>query len=309
MHKLYTGMLIPLVLLFFNCQTNMSVDPSKIAHTIVNVQFTGFEITDLSINKSRMNPLAFEKIVIEVFEMGQVTDNLTRNQPMCRTEIDIEPGSSTFEGTIEVPAGENRLFIGKLFEKPTQIIPGEQDTLSFISYCGRQAGVKIEIDRLNEVILQLYPVPIHGKRIVLWTWPITIKADKIPPVPIGIATLDTLRGIQFDVDFNPQVLQIQSIEKTPVFDAFSDIYFNYINEIGTRIVTFNQTEQRNILYPVVDLCAEPSSFLNLNLMTVPGQSLNIQKIDLILKNARVSALNYVPLEVFLVPAVISVVAN
>jgi hypothetical protein len=247
--------------------------------------------------------------VIEVYETGLVTDNLMLNQPISKTEIIIEPGSNTFEGTFEVPAGKNRLFIGKLFEKPTREASGQQDSLSFISYCGRQAGVTIEIDRLNEVVLQLYPVPIHGKRIVLWSWPVTIKAGTIPPIAVGITTLDTLRGIQFDVDFNPQVLRIQSIEATLLSGMVSDFYFNDISGVGTRIIAFNQNEQRNIVFPIVDPCAEPFSFLNLNLKSIPGQSLNVQKIDLILKNARIAALNYVPLEVFFIPAAIAVETN
>ncbi len=310
MAKNFAGVLISFFLFFLNCQTPLPVDPSSTAQTIVKVQFNGVEITDLNLHKSGLNCLlAYEKIVIEVYETGLVTDNLMLNQPISKTEIVIEPGSNTFEGRLEVPAGKNRLFIGKLFEKPTQGAVGQQDTLSFISYCGRQAGVTIEINQLNEVVLQLYPVPIRGKRIVLWTWPVTIKAGIIPPVAMGISTMDTLRGIQFDVDFKPQVLRIQSIEGTLLSGMVSDFYFNDISEVGTRIVAFNRTEQRNIVFPIIDPCAEPFSFLRINLKTISGQSLTVQKIDLILKNARISALNYVPLEVFFIPAAIAVEIN
>lgn len=304
MLKILSGILLILLIVLMNCQTHIPVEPFQMVPTIVNVQFNGYEITDRYLSKSGSHQAsAFEKIKIEVYDIGQVTDNITQNQPIAVTEISIAAGATTFEGKIEVPAGKNRLFIGKLYEKTVQ------DTLAFISYAGRQGGVAIEIDRLNEVTLPLYPVPIRGKRVVLWTWPVTIKANNIPPVMVGITTQDTLRGIQFDVDFNPPVLQIQAIDTTALSSRISEIYFSNFQDVGTRIVAFSQSAQRDILFPVGDISAEPLAFMKMNLMIRPGQPLNIEKIGLIFKNARISALNYVPLDVFFVPAMLTIATN
>jgi hypothetical protein len=152
------------------------------------------------------------------------------------------------------------------------------------------------------VSIQLYPVPIKGQRVVLWGLPAVVKFGATSfDFPVGLATRDSLRGIQFDLQFERVGMVTESISISPLGEQFSDYDFNNLSERETRIILFDRTSNRGFMPPVADLCAVPMPLLwaKINLSKVQVRANDRLQIDL--KNGRVTIETNFNLAVYAVP--------
>ncbi|MCI0514910.1 hypothetical protein L0128_16975 [candidate division KSB1 bacterium] len=303
MKFLWVFILFLVAIFDWGCQNSSPVMPANEGLTQLHLEFVGAPITLPGLTKPTMAEVSgYQKIVIAVYSEGEVTDDLQLRQPLASTEIQLAPNDTAFSGQLLAPVGSKRLFVVQLFEFQSKAASNALDSTLILSYCGRKSGVLIELGKINQVSMQLYPVPIKRQRVVLWGLPSVAKLGATSfEFPVGIATLDSLRGIQFDMQFAREGMETEALSISPLGENFSDYDFNNLNERRTRIVLFDRTSNRGFMLPVADLCAVPMPLLQakINLAEVPLKANDRLQIDL--QNGRVTVAHNFNLAVYAVP--------
>lgn len=291
------NILILLIFIAAGCVKQPVTPPGNLGQIELKLNFHGEAITQPEFSKRTAAAGAyFSKMLIDIYETGTQTECLNEVMPFLTTELEIDMATGTFAGEFEVPAGNDRLLRLRLYETA---LTG--DSTQTLTYAGRRAGVEIAVDQINEIEMDLYPVPIKNKRIVLWVDPLQeIPDQSLLSVPVAVATADSLLGFQFDVEFIPADMEIEELQKTALSENFSDIHFNPVSEQSTRVVIFDRTDRRNALQPTCDVTAVPEPFVYLKTRSLDESVVGSTNYSISLQNGVVNTIDFLPLEVWAV---------
>lgn len=296
---------ILLALYLMACQNQAPISPGNSALIELRLNLIGEQITQPGFLK--YSPSNFTRLNVLVYAEGAVTDCLDEREPLVTKALEISPDDGTFEGILTVPAGENRLFVVKLFEQSLADTGITVNPTVFLSYCGRQAGVSIQTGEVHTISVDLYPVPVQQKRVVFWVYSVSLAVDSSRiSLPIGVATLDSLRGLQFDLRANPSIVKIDSVYAAETGPQFSNLLFNHIPEQGDRVIIFDQTNRYHALPPVYDACAVPIPAFLLDVTLDTEQIYETSLIDIFLQSGVVSVKDFHNLEVYAIDGQINI---
>ena len=278
---------------FVCCENHSPFGPEADGLVALQLNFLGRPIRSGKLHKLPVHN--FSHLMVEIYS-EEITSSTAEISPLATTTIKIDSSATAFEGRLTLPAGEKRFLVVRLFES-------KQDNIaesSVLSYCGKTRNVSIFPGKSNEVTVDLFPVPIKNRRVVFWLESAQMEPETlVAEVPFLLASLDSIRGIQFDLVFEPAVVRTDSISKNEVTRQFSDILYNETTNQGTRIIMFDQTQNSPWLTPNSDACAAPIALFQLNVrVTNP----TLEAVEMSIERAIVSIRNFEEIEVFAIPA-------
>jgi len=287
------------VFVMLNCQNLTPLKVSDGGKVNLTFNFVGKEITQNDLKK--LSAARFTRILIAAYQSGNFLDPRREEEPVTILEIELAPQATRFEGQLNLPAGSDWRLVVSLFEAvdAEAILPGE--ILEALSYTGRRDGITVLPEKVSEITINLFPVPIPNRRVVLWAGTTGSPTNLSEVLPIGIATMDSLRGIQFDLEFNPPVITTAAVNATELAKNFSDLHFNNLPGKGTRILLFDQTANQTPVVPLVAVTALPEPLLEVILKKTDTTNASNQIIQVSFNNGIVNAPGYRYLEVFAVP--------
>jgi len=293
---------ILLVLVHINCANSPNA-PGKFGSLNLNFHITGHKISGNTSLVKSTESLSFSRIIIEVYPSGSAaTDNVSARESIARLELELTPNDIEFEGSLEVPAGENHLVIVRLFQTDFSTPASTGDASEKLTFCGRKT-ISVAAGSTVEANIDLYPLPIRGRRVVIHIGSIEMKADaSLKLLPVSVANLDSLRGIQFDMYLNSQYIKLNSTQKTERTAAFSDVNFNYLESYNdeVRVIIFDRTKGAALL-PIKDECAIPDPIVYLGISLSPETDVtNRISIPLTISRVIVTSTAFNPLEVWVV---------
>lgn len=297
----YSFLYIIFVIIIHATCTNNPNTPNDFGAINLNFNIVGHKISEAN---SLMKPLewqAFTRLIIEVFSSALVTDNLSNLESIAQLELQLSPNDTSFEGRLEVPAGEDQLLVAKLFQA-NFLSPAEAvDVSETLTFCGRKK-ISVTAGATVEVNVDLYPVPIRGKRVVIHIGSIELKTnDALKFLPLSVANLDSLRGVQFDMYLDSRYLKLNSVQKTERTATFSDANFNYLASYNdeARILLFDKTEGA-VLLPVEEACVVPEPAVNLGISSsAEAEVADNRLIPLTISRAIVTSTAFKTLEVWI----------
>lgn len=235
----------------------------------------------------------FTRLTVEVFTTENTAADLA---PLAAVTIELDTNTTAFEGRLTLPAGENRFLLAQLYEKS-----GTTSALaesSVVSYCGKKNNLSIQAGQVHEITLDLFPAPIRHRRVVFWLESVQPELTAgTTGLPVKIATLDSLRGLQFDLVFNPTGVTTDSVSRKEATALFSSIQFNNISG-GTRILLFDQSTQSHWILPLPDACFASVLLFDVRVRLPKDYEI----IQVTMEKVIVSTRNLESLEVFVVPA-------
>jgi hypothetical protein len=277
------------------CSGQSPVNPETDGLVALELNFVGRPVRTHFLSKTAAHP--FTHLMLEIYEKEITADSPADLAPLATATIEIDPAATTFEGRLALPAGDKRVLLARLFETA-----GEASALSdstVVSYCGKIRDLSILPGQVNEIVLDLFPAPIKHRRVVFWLESVQISPEaNTAQIPVRIATLDSLRGFQFDLAFEPPRVSTDSISKNDAARLFSTIQFNDIPGARTRILMFDQTPGSPWIVPLANACAPPVSLIGVHVRWSEHQEI----IQVTMEQGIVSAQNFKDLEVYAIPA-------
>ncbi|MBN1350240.1 hypothetical protein JXJ21_12570 [candidate division KSB1 bacterium] len=300
--------LLLFILLFLVSISYMSCDRQPTSPETTGQVNLHFEIAGRQLNGNTylMKPAhSFTRVVIEVYSSSDaVSVSSIAQTPVARLEVALSASDTEFEGKLLVPAGEKQLLVAKLYENR-----GESELTSIandevISFYGRQ-NVTVEAGAVVEARIELLPAPIKNERVVIHVGSVEAQRDTSAKyLPISVANLDSIRGIQLDLIFEttPSMFSTISVRKTARSQAFSNIDFNVLNteDFQVRILMYDRTEGAALL-PLKDASASPGAVAELGFRIASSiQPVASPTISVKAGSAFVTTDPMVPLEVWVV---------
>ena len=119
-----------------------------------------------------------------------------------------------YAGTAGEETGE-----GALFENSLIPVPGNDTSVAYPTeglYSGNQAGVKSSIDDLIE----------ENSESSITVGSATVNAGETVEIPVSVASLTGAEGIGFMVFFDPQYVEVVSVQATPITTTNASLTYN-----------------------------------------------------------------------------------
>lgn len=286
-------LLFALLLVSTGCDQT-PVNPGRAGIIDLKLNFIGRPVSSANLAKAAH---LFTHLTLEVFATESAVNTPNDLAPLAAVTIELDSNATSFEGRLTLPAGENRFLVAKLYEKS-----GATSALaesSVVSYCGKKNNLSIQAGQVNEITLDLFPAPIRHRRVVFWVESVQAElARNTAEIPVKIATLDSLRGLQFDLVFDPPDVTTDSVSRKEAAGLFSTVQFNDIPNRGVRILLFDQTTNSRWILPLSSPCFAPVLLFGVQVRLPEAYEI----IQVTMEEIIVSTQNLKNLEIYVVPA-------
>lgn len=290
-----------LVIMYSSCDKNPGT-PDGAGAINVNFQIVGHPVPGKSLLMKPTQSQVFTKVIIDVYSSGSAAVASETDKPVAHLELKLEPDDTTFEGKLQVPAGK-QLVVARLYQADG--ISGINSAEELV-FCGQQS-VSIRAGSTTEVNIDLYAIPIKGRRVVIHIGTVDMTSDESSKfLPVSIANLDSLRGIQFDLHLKSkyEISETISIHKTERTASLSNINYSILsasaNSLLIRILLYDRNEGA-ILLPVTDPCATPDPVIQLGFqLATETVIIDDHSLEIFITNALVTSNTFTPLEVWAV---------
>lgn len=294
-NKQYFKYFLIFLLVAGSCDHRSPVNPENAAELALQLNFRGYPVRNGAVQK--ISNRVFTHLTVEIYADEFTPTRAFEVTPIAASTIEIDSASTAFEGRLTLPAGENRFLLARLFESLDDSMTILDSTA--VSYCGKVRDLTIHAGQINEITLDLFPVPIKNRRVVFSIESAPIDAEyQTAEIPVRLASLDSIRGIQFDLTFEPSVAATDSMTKAEATLPFSNVQFNDLPTGGTRFLVFDQTANSPWLVPLGTACADPTPLFKIHVnITDPNQEI----IQISMERAVVSPQNFAELDVFVIP--------
>jgi len=222
----------------WQCRENLSpLSPEPGAPLALRLSFHGRLL-------SRSAELGKARTAAEVQRISRIEARVFASEGGAVLDSAIIPLGSeqfTFRADLTVPSGSGRVVEVDAFEEIDDDDKGNS-FFSVLAWRGRKTGITVVRRDTVRVAVQLFPVPIPGQRVVLEVGDgAGTRGSTGNPVTLALANLDRIRGLQFDLLYNNDLV-------TPArFDSLGRIIG--FKGIRAEIVT-DQTESR-LVYRVL----------------------------------------------------------
>ena len=222
MQKTFSALGFALVVLLAHVQCRQSSQPlaPEGAAVALRLSFRGHALNfPAELGKARQalaKTLQVNRIVVRVFagEEGAVLDSAI---------INLTSEQQTFRADLTVPTGPGRVVEADAFEDRSGDGKGE-NPISVLSWRGRKGGITVLRSDTVRVAVDLFPTPILGERVVLEVSDATgTRNTSGNAVAIALANLDVLRGLQFDLLYNNDILQPEQFNRLGRIANFNSI--------------------------------------------------------------------------------------
>jgi len=251
------------LMLLLNCGQGPNA-PEETGALQIHFQIADYAVLNPELLRKHSQATAFSRIELAVYHAGTQSVSAISAEPIAWLELNLAPSDTAFKGILKVPAGADHLLIARLFEAlPEENNPGAAE-LSTLSFCGRQQ-ITVTPGTTVEAEVRLFPVPIRNERIVLHLGPAEINTEsRRVDIPLAIANLDSLRGIQFDLLASPISLAAPTIVPLGRLLAFdrieSSLLASHSDFLQLRVLIFDQSTAA-LLQPIPDPCGKRQSDL------------------------------------------------
>lgn len=247
--------ILVLTLLFafagLQCQENSSpLSPRGGAIVALRLSFHGRLLSrPAEVVKTRPKASAVQRISrleVRVFasEGGAVLDSVT---------IPLDSEQQTFRADLTVPTGTNRVIEVDAFE---EFFDKGEDLVSVLTCRGRATGITVLRRDTVRVPVQLFPVPILGQRVVLDVSDGSgTRGSTGNPVALALANLDQIRGLQFDLLYNNDLVAPARFNPLGRIAGFNGIRAETVldrteSRLVYRVVIFDQSNPPGEIAPV-----------------------------------------------------------
>ncbi len=153
----------------------------------------------------------FQNVLVRVL-------NSTREDTIASSDADINEQDSTFYCELKVPIGSNMLLEADVYEQFSD--QSSFSPLGFRSWSGSHSP--IVIDGVNPVTIEveMFPVPISGRRVVLAYRSGMATNEKQLTLEISLLNLDFIKGVQLDIIYDNRFLGLPLTQVTARTEHF-----------------------------------------------------------------------------------------
>ncbi len=301
------------ILILFEFMTSCSkvsdpYSPDQSAKLNISLNFPGRYTAGHSALGSSLNSYlakninaVITKITIDVFDG-------TSSESIASADAVINIENRTFSAELDVPVGEERIVEVRIFESFAEA--SGVNLLDTNTWIGRESGVSIEPNITTNLEIDLYPLPVKGRRVVVQVSNGSgTQGSRGNPVEISISNLDNLRGVQFDLIYNRIILQPESVsvgQNLTNFRVDAEVLSTVIGGNGVyRIIVFSDNNASAEI-PVVDKADnfEPLLIVNFQVLNTGGGSSQLLIDDI---NSVVTDSNYNLYQLFSIGGVFNVI--
>jgi len=177
-------------------------------------------------------------------EGGAVLDSVT---------IDLPQAQQTFRADLTVPIGTNRVVEVDAFE---EFFDEGEDVVFILTCRGRATGITVLRNDTVRVPVKLFPVPILGQRVVLDVSDGSgTRGSTDNPVALALANLDQIRGLQFDLLYNNDLVTPTRFNPLGRIAGFNGIRAETVTDqtesrLVYRVLIFDQSNPPGEIAPV-----------------------------------------------------------
>jgi hypothetical protein len=201
---------------------------------------------ELGKTKSTTGALRISRLEARVFasEGGAVLDSVT---------IPLDSEQQTFRADLTVPTGTNRVIEVDAFE---EIFDDSERRVTVLTCRGRATGITVLRRDTVRVAVQLFPVPIRGQRVVLDVGNGSgARSSTGNPVALALANLDQIRGLQFDLLYNNDLVTPARFNPLGRIAGFNGIRAETVadqteSRLVYRVIIFDQGNPPGEIAPV-----------------------------------------------------------
>ncbi len=223
-------------------------------------------------------------------EGGAVLDSVT---------ISLDSEQQTFRADLTVPTGTNRVIEVDAFE---EFFDKGEELISVLTCRGRATGITVLRRDTVRVSVQLFPVPIRGQRVVLDVGNGSgARGSTGNPVALALANLDQIRGLQFDLLYNNDLVTPAQFNPLGRIAGFNGIRAETVTDqtetrLVYRVIIFDQSNQPREIAPV-GRTLEPETIAQILFNVASGAGAATDTLKLV--SAVATTANLRQLEVFI----------
>jgi hypothetical protein len=187
------------------------------------------------------------RIVVRVFASAEDTVALDS------VVIALDPGQQTFRENLTAPTGTGRVVEADAFE---EFFDEGENSFFALTWRGRKTGINVLRSDTVRATVDLFPVPIPGQRVILDVGDGSgTRGSTGNAVPIALANLDRIRGLQFDLLYNNDIVDPARFNPLGRIAGFNGIRAETVldrteSRLVYRVIIFDQSNPPGEIAPV-----------------------------------------------------------